>query len=32
MATAHKDVSGTLEGKATRFGYSDGLLLSLIHI
>src|SRR5450756_2763232 len=27
MATAHKDVSGTLEGKATRFGYSDGLLI-----
>ena len=27
MATAHKDVTGTLEGKATRFGYSDALLL-----
>ena len=26
MATAHKDVTGTLEGKATRFGYSDALL------
>jgi transketolase len=27
MATAHKDVCGTLEGKATRYGYSDGLLI-----
>ena len=27
MATPHKDVLATLEGKATRFGYSDGLLL-----
>jgi transketolase len=27
MATAHKDVCGTLEGKATRFGYSDALLI-----
>ncbi|HEY5485634.1 MAG TPA: transketolase C-terminal domain-containing protein, partial [Candidatus Cryosericum sp.] len=27
MATAHKDVLGKLEGKATRYGYSDGLLI-----
>lgn len=26
MAIAHKDVTGTLEAKATRFGYSDALL------
>jgi transketolase len=27
MATSHKDVCGTLDGKATRFGYSDALLM-----
>lgn len=26
MAIAHKDITGTLEAKATRFGYSDALL------
>jgi transketolase len=27
MATAHKDVLSKLDGKATRFGYSDALLM-----